>query len=88
MSATTERRLATQAADGLVGLMDATIRVGEGVLDALQGRRTTGARLRAAARDAAAADGRGRLRLRHPSPLLDATRSSERSGAACAPEEP
>ena len=42
MSATTERRLATQAADGLVGLMDATIRMGEGVLDALQGRRTTG----------------------------------------------
>lgn len=62
MSATTERRLATQAADGLVGLMDATIRVGEGVLDALQGRRTTGvvsALQRAMPRMPMAADGCG-----------------------------
>ena len=42
MSTLTGRRRAEEAADGLVGLMDAAVRMGEDLLDALQGRRTTG----------------------------------------------
>lgn len=42
MSTSTGRGLAAEGADALVGLMDAAVRMGEGVLDALQGRRTTG----------------------------------------------
>lgn len=42
MSTSTRRGPAADAADGLVGLMDAAVRMGEGLLDAFQGRRTTG----------------------------------------------
>ena len=42
MSTSTRRGAAADAADGLVGLMDSAVRMGEGLLDAFQGRRTTG----------------------------------------------
>lgn len=42
MSTSTRRRPASDAADQLVDLMNAAVRLGEGVLDALQGRRATG----------------------------------------------
>jgi hypothetical protein len=42
VSTSTRRGPAAEAADGLVGLMDAAVRMGEDLLDALQGRRTTG----------------------------------------------
>ena len=71
MSATTEQQLATQAADGLVGLIDATVRVGRHCC-ALQGRRATdlvSTLQRAAPRLPMS---RGGLRMRHPASLLDA----------------
>ena len=85
MSTTTRRGAATKAADGLVGLMDSAVRMGEGVLDAFQGRRTTGlvsALQRAMPRMPMAGRGCGCA----PAPLLDARRSSGRSGATSAPE--
>jgi hypothetical protein len=42
VSTSTRRGPAAEGVDALVGLMDSAVRMGEGLLDALQGRRTTG----------------------------------------------